>query len=495
MNLLIVKSRKYKMNGEYAMSKKQNLYRFFLVFFNIIFSICIGIYAYYYSNQSISMNAGCSMIAWLSIVTLIIQLTQLKLSSVRIISVLGFFVIAMHLFSFGEFYVAAAGKSDFLVYKNWFTSDFYIKIKAALFCIAAIESVFVGIMLHLSFNKSDVNDVNKDISNSRWRFIGVCLLIVGLPCRLIWDYLSIQMASETNTYSGGANVSGLIDDLQFLFIPGLICLLHSFRHKKGLVLFVLLFVTGVSMIIMSLSGIRRLYITGIVGLMFYYFYEYNWKKHSIFKIIISIVCVIVILNFIEMIRKNRFIGLGSDFFNNITIWDFFSIDFIWDSFAEFGLTSHAIYYDFVYFPTEASHYNGLTFLYAIIYIFPVGFIYNVNQQGASIIESLSGVAVGGSILNDLFINFGWSSLFLAPLLGLFLSWLCYKPVKRGYINLDNIRTFFLCSILLNYARGDIMELLRPSVYILIFFYLLLKIRGLNDNNDKYQISFSLEKNT
>ena len=233
-------------------------------------------------------------------------------------------------------------------------------------------------------------------------------------------------------------------------------------------------VMAVEVLVMALSGNRRLYITSLVGLVFYFYYEYPWKKHEKWKIILFGILGITVLNYIELIRKYRFLGLGANFFSAITFSDLFSLNFLWDILAEFGLTSHAIYYDFMYITRFSDLYLGKTFLTAIIYIVPIGFIINVNEQAASIIERLSGSAVGGSMINDLFVNWGWAGLFVAPFVGYFIARLGYRSVERGKISFENIYMFFVFPMILGYARGDIFEVLRPAAYIYILFFLCTK---------------------
>lgn len=450
--------------------------RSILLPFNLLIGVLIGVYGFALSECQVSLGYVSTVISLLSLILIAFQFLQLKYVNVKLISAIGAFLLGCNFFSFGEFYVCFFGHEDLLVYPTWFSTNLDVKFRTGFYMLAAIQCAFSGIFAYFIFSKRNVKKktIKWDLTNKQWLKIGLVFLAIGLPCRLYWDYLNMLLGSSNNMYSGGASVSGLLDDFQVFFIPGLICVLHGLREKKELVLFIIGFVMAAEVVVMATSGNRRLYITSLVGLFFYFYYEYPWKKHAKWKIILFAFLGITILNYLELIRKYRFLGLGANFFNAISISDLFSLDFLWDSLAEFGLTSHAIYYDFLYITRFTDLYLGKTFLTAIIYIIPIGFIINVNKQAASIIERLSGSAVGGSMINDLYVNWGWAGLFIAPFVGCFIARLGYRNVERGKINFENIYMFFVFPMILGYARGDIYEVLRPATYIYILFALCTK---------------------
>lgn len=451
--------------------------RFVLLPFDILIGMLMGIYGYTLSGGIVSLGHVSKVISLLSFSLIIIQFLQLKYVNVKLISSVGAFLLGCNFFSFGEFYVCFFGHEELLVYPTWFSYNLDIKYQTGFYMLAAIQCAFSGIFAYSIFSKKNVRitTVKKDLTDTQWLKIGFVFLLIGLPCRLYWDYLNILLGSSNNMYSGGASVSGLLDDFQILFIPGLICVLHGLRKNKALVISIIGVVMAMEVLVMASSGNRRLYITSLVGLFFYFFYEYPWKKHAKWKIVLFAILGITVLNYLELIRKYRFLGLGANFFSAISFSDLFSFDFLWDSLAEFGLTSHAIYYDFLYITKFSDLYLGKTFLTAIVYIVPIGFIINVNKQAASIIERLSGSAVGGSMINDLFVNWGWAGLFVAPFVGYFIARLGYRNVERGKINYENIYMFFVFPMILGYARGDIFEVLRPAAYIYILFSLCTKL--------------------
>lgn len=454
-------------------SIRLNNIRHVLLPFTFVLGIMIGLYGYFWGETKVSLEQGSMVITVLSISLLCLHFWELKYIGIKLISVIGAFILGCNFFSFGEFYVCAFGYSDLLVYPTWFNTDFDIKYQTGFYMLAAIDMTVIGILYYFVYSKKHLREkvVHRDLSDLDWVKVGAVFLAIGLPCRLYWDYLNILLGSSANMYSGGAVVSGLLDDFQIFFIPGLICVLHGLRKYKTFSLSVIGLVMAIEVVVMAGSGNRRLYITSLVGLIFYFYYEYPWKRHSKWKMGLFAGLGMVILNFIELIRKYRFLGLGANFFAAIEFTDLFSLNFIWDSLAEFGLTSHAIYYDFLYFPSASGFYWGKTFLTAIVYIIPMGFIVNVNKQAASIIEKLSGSAVGGSIVNDLFVNWGWTGLMVAPFVGHFIARLSYRKAERGRINFENIYMFFVFPMVLGYARGDIYEVLRPAAYIFILFKL------------------------
>lgn len=447
-----------------------------ILVWNLLIGIIIGCYGCFFNNHIISINWGCILISLVSLGLLIMQLTILYSLKVNLISTISFFIIACYLFCFGEYYVVFLGHENLLIYPNWFKKDFVGKYQSAIFSLASIQFIFIGIYYWLKKQTTNTKKfVCEDVSDIQWLKIGLIFLVISLPCRLIFDYMTVLKGKTSMIYSGGPSLSGIIDDFQLLFIPGLMCILHSIKKKKSVVFCISFIVLLVEIYIMAQSGNRRLYVTSIAGIVLFLYYEYPFKKNKLIKFLIIGILGLVFLNFIELIRKYRFVGLGKTFFAAIDFTELFSSSVIIDCFAEFGLTSHSIYLAFANIKNLADFYWGQTFITSIIYTIPFGFIIDFNPQGSEIVAALSGSTVGGSIVTDLYVNWGWFSLFFAPFLGAFIAKISYNSTKLVKITTDNIFTFMIFPFVLGYARGDFFELSRPVIYTFILLYICKKL--------------------
>ena len=294
---------------EMSRVRRNNARKLFLPL-DIILGAIIGIYGFMLSGYNVSLEHASFVITLLSIALIAIDYFQLKYIGVKLISVVGAFILACHLFSFGEFYVCFFGHRELLVYQNWFSSDLDIKFRTGFYMLAALQCSFIGIFSYFLYSKHNRprQGPKQDLTSVQWIKIGIVFLVLGLPCRVYWDYLNILQGRLSNIYAGGASVSGLIDDLQILFIPGVVCVLHGLRRNRITVITVVAIIIAVEFLVMASSGNRRLYITSLMGLVFYCYYEYPWKKRQWWKVAIFAVLGLVVLNYLELIRKHTFGG-------------------------------------------------------------------------------------------------------------------------------------------------------------------------------------------
>lgn len=422
-------------------------------------------------------------IACISLILLLLHLIQTKCLGIPIISVTSVFIILSHVFNLGYYYLKLFEKEDFFLFGDWFKYDLDTKVNSGMFSIIAVHCVVMGIVIAQDWNmqKSVYTTYEMDESNEAEiiaiRNVGIVLLFITLPCRLYWDYLMIRQSFISGGYVGGVESSGLVGDIQTLFVPAFLCYLYSLKNKKSFKLWVFSYV-GICIVVMMLSGSRRYYVTGIIIIAIFYLKEYKAnKKKNFFKYLLIAYGGIILLNLMTYIRNSRLASSNDAF----SISLLFSLDFLWETFSEFGITGNVSYYACKYFPSLSKFLFGQTYLGAIVYILPIGWLISLKASVGSIIYALSHNAVGGSYIGDLFANWGWFSIPFAILTGLLIGSICNEVDERSDIK-SVVLKYAVGYFVINYVRSSTLEILRGSVYTIILITVLYKFVFLHKNN-------------
>ena len=452
---------------------------------NILILLVLVAIAKLYVN---SANFGHAHILFsvISVIMLANQLIQLKRRNISITSFFSVFLILSYVFNFGYIYLKLFGQTDFLIlYRDWFNSDLQAKYNGYWFALCAIQATFSGIIINI--NKKQNNNIQEyrtfrklppETKKQILFWVGIVLLLISLPCRLIWDINQVKLSTISAEYVGGYSATGIIDDLQILFTPALICLMcgKKVRSQKFARIVILLYIVY-AMLIMGASGARRAHVTNLLVMVIFYMAHYSPKRKYGLKGFFLCAGIIVVLNILTLIRENRHSSLGIMQMISENFEVLFSLDVIWEVFAEFGITGTVTYFTQRYFPLNISYQYGLSYLASFIYILPIGWLVKLNSSpaamfnayGQSIGEIRSGL--GGSYIGDLYANWGWWSLLFAIPLG-------YLIGEFGYIddrNKTSIRTvvnYCMSFVFLNYVRASIGELMRAGAYIVLAIYII-----------------------
>lgn len=406
-----------------------------------------------------------------SFITLVIQVYQMKKAGLPIVGIVCIFIILVHIFHFGNYYIKALGKEEFFLFENWWEEGIFEKARMGLYALMAVQGLHIGILINKVRVKNMAGykyekEYTEDQKAAAIRFVGGALLLISAPFRLMWDYRAIT--ANTGIYQGVATSGGLIDDLQVLFIPALICFMYgNMKNKKFNKVLFFVYIIG-AVFVMTSSGARRQYITGIVAMFVFYYNTYmkGQKKKNIFTYILLGLSGVVLLNILYLIRSYRktALGVGTIIFEHID--ELFSLNFIWETIAEFGITGNALLYAMRHFPQRIPFQLGRTYLYSAIYIAPVGWIIKLKASVGGMLYSITGNAVGGSVLADLFANFGWYSVFFAIIVGFVIAKI---SETKGY-GIKSATGYAVGSIILSYARGGLLETLRPVVIVIVVMY-------------------------
>ena len=353
------------------------------------------------------------------------------------------------------------------------------KCNAAFYSLMCIQGVFTGLVwTKVLVVRNGNNYLYFENRNNRKQVfkVGLLLFFIGLPFKLYYDYLNIANSIANGGYGGYGGVSGLTDDFQHFAIAGIITMIASGFKKKYFAYGLIILSFAYFFIVMLASGDRRYYITAIIGIVMAFIGSYlknsGLKSKKYNKLLVFFALFIVglfILNLITIIRYQRGDSLGTEMMVGSSIDQLFSFDGFWETLGEFGITINALVIAKAVVPSVIPFQYGLSYIYAIIYILPIGsFIHIPNASIGRAVTSYLDVPVGSSYILDLYANFGVVSFLPAIFLGVFMSKIVglHRPNSIKGLAISSAITY----ILINYVRSSTIEVLRPIVYIIVMYY-------------------------
>ncbi|WP_182199797.1 O-antigen polysaccharide polymerase Wzy [Paraliobacillus salinarum] len=454
-----------------------------IVFLNVLITLSLLLYTHI--NLKNYNDNWPVIISIISIVSLLIQLLSQRKLGFGIYDFVTYFFIFSHVFMFGNIYLLAIDKAEFI---SWGLIHRYhdeLLFESALFILCYLQVLNLGI---LAFAKERINvnvQTHKfELKDKAVKNIGIVLAIISFPFRLIIDVGNIIAAQSNGSYYALESQSGISDDIAILFVPSMIFILNSSISKKKKTVLLIAFILY-STLNMILTGDRRYQFIGILIVIINYFYV-NKTKIKVSRVIVLCILGVVGLNIltqISQIRQNSLVSITQFFSGGFT--SFFSLDFIFEVFGEFGLSFMTVVIAMENIPKLIPFQYGFSFWGAIPSILPIGWIFPDFFYDVSIFRRLyeiEGYPVGASLPGELYANFGWHGLFITFVLGSFIG----KYFKFSKMNnpLKTAQYFSVFYILINIVRASFLEITRNLFLIIIIpfmvFYFLKSMREKSD---------------
>jgi len=417
---------------------------------------------------------------YLSIVSLLITYLFLYVYKVKIAEFPTVMISLTYLFMFGRVWLNYLG-FDSNIY--WVLHKLYDPLelqRVGILTVCCTHSLFLGMMC--AYRKNNNVQIEKreleEIDKSSLYSLGIILLLIGIPCRIISDIRSVLATASSGSFTSISASTGMIDDLAFLYVPGLICLMET-RTNLRKVIYIILFVYFI--IIMSITGDRRYYVSAIVTFGAYIIQKGSLRSHKVKpeRMLIIILVATVFLNFLEVVRKIRMGNLTS-FFNFITNYgvDVFVLDnVIYDVLVEFGISFYSVVSVVSCIPYYFPYQYGMTFLKTIPSVLPVGFLFGNMFSEASpstYINQFLSRPVGATMFGDLYANFGIFCIAGVFVFGIILGNLFRgeKAKRQGYQCMKYYTYYY---ILINLVRCSIFEIFRPMIWCTFIPYCILML--------------------
>jgi hypothetical protein len=446
----------------------------------IFMIICLVVLAFFWSSDKISSGGWSAPVFYLSVVSLLINAAFLVKYKVKITEFPAVMTLLTYLFMFGRVWLNYLGQ-DGKIY--WVLHKLYEPLemqRTGIMVVCCVHALFIGmISLYRKKSKREFLLTTSNIDESQLFNLGMILLVIGLPCRIITDIQSVISTSATGNFLSITANAGLIDDLAFLYVPGLICLMESRPAIKKPVIIIL---AAYFIVIMAVTGDRRYYVSAIVTFGAYMFRKKTGdsnNKVNIGKVILIVLLVALFLNFLEIIRRIR-TGNLTDFFGFLGNYgaDVFALDgLIYDVFEEFGISFFSVVSIVSCFPSVFPFQYGMTILRTIPSALPIGSLFGDLFSQASpstYVNPYLGRAVGATMFGDLFSNFGLFCIPAAFLIGLMLGYF-FRAEKAAENNYDCVRYYTYYYILINLVRCSLFEVFRPMIWCTFIPFVILSV--------------------
>lgn len=437
-----------------------------IIFLNVLM-LCVQLfYLFQYWNSPVITDNWATIPAILALIAAIINTYSMFRLKIHIYDFRFVFIALSYMFMFGRVWVASLGlewETSWRVQIHFSEVDMF---HTAFYCLCCIQLMFLGMFSLERENNNFFKIIEDSKTNERLHTTGLVLLLIGVPCRLITDANAVIMALTTGYYVSITSLVGLWDDFAFLLIPGVLCILESRPRKRVSILGI---VFAYFLVIMSLTGDRRYYVSGILALGMY-FVTRMWekKKPNAFKLVGLATMALFFLNFLQVVRSARNGGLGtfSAFLSNYGAKLFDFSELFVNVFGEFGITFYSVVSIVEYVPSSVMGFQyGMTILRSLPYIIPLGGYIGVNGvvEPSLVINEITGQPVGGSLFGDLYANFGILSLIVVFLLGRVIK-CTFRRMKNNNSPMGAVLYFTCIYILINLVRCSICEIVRPIIW-------------------------------
>ncbi len=388
------------------------------------------------------------------------------------------FMVFMYIFMCGRVWLNCFGLDGdiFWVLHTFFPHD--VMARASMYCLCCIQAIFLG-LLCTKQKMPLVYERNSEYTDSNRLFLtGILLLLIGLPCQIYVDIHSIRATLSSGSYLSITGVTGLIDDFAFLLIPGILCLMES-RPKQRKVIFGA--IGAYFLLVMSLTGNRRYYVTSIVAIGAYLLYvirrdKPQKEKISIKRYVFIGILGVLFLSFLQVLREIRVNGLGSlsEFLINHGSDIFVVDDLLYEVLAEFGISFFSVTNIIANVPTMLPFQYGMTFVGMLPFLLPVGFLLGdlfVLAEPSAGINAATVNGLGSTLLGDLYANFGSAGILFSFLFGIILSKIVNLS-KREQGGIKLVMYYSLYRIMINLVRCTVFEVYRPSIWMYCIVYII-----------------------
>lgn len=436
----------------------------------IFMTICIIELKYLWFSDTIIMGKWSAPTFYLSVVSFVINIVFLHRYGVKIVEFPAVMTLLTYLFMFGRVWLNFWGQ-DKNIY--WVLHKLYDDIemqRVGVLAVCCTHALFIGM---ISVYKRQITNISKtekksyELNKSLLYSLGLIMLIIGIPCRIITDMQNVISTSLTGSFTSITATTGIIDDLAFLYVPGLICVMES-RPNLRKPLFIAIF--GYFIIIMAITGDRRYYVSAIITFGAYIIQKESLlgENKNICKLFFIGIIIAIFLNFLEVIRKIRMENLTSFWlFLKKHGTDVFVLDdMLYEILSEFGISFYSVVSIVNCIPKVFPYQYGMTLLKTIPSCIPIGFIVgNIFSEASpsTYVNPYLGKPVGATMFGDLYANFSVYCIFFVFIVGLFLGNLFRKENlnKDGYYCMKYYTYYY---ILINLVRCSIFEVFRPMVW-------------------------------
>lgn len=357
----------------------------------------------------------------LILLMLIVDGIYLKSISVSLLSPVGFYILILNLFHFGQAILTSFDPNYISQSTNFVRNESRLIKSTLTFAFFACELIIFFILLFYSEkDKNDYIESEIKFDDATIRRIGVIIFCITAPCRYIYDVSRIIIMQRTGNYLETFNTSfsGVFTQFADFYLIAVILILVSLRENiikaRAFVIFVM-----AEFALAMLSGGRMYGVISIYIILFVYFgcvETFSFKQY-----ITMFVLAVLGLQFLSIISNTRLNGISVQSIKQYTSSSRNNI-FV-NILDEFGATIFTVRETIAEVPSMIPFQKGLSYLKALAFVgINIGGILdkiNLEVRYTQILHKP--YSYGGSIIGEMYYNFGYLSLLLTPLIGLLIG--------------------------------------------------------------------------
>lgn len=370
-------------------------------------------------------------------------------------------------------------------------------LNAEMFTILSLICFHIGALfsckkLQLDNNSTIKNPKDSTLMNAAIKKVGLIFLFFSAPS-FFYTLLSMVTTVATKGYRaiyGYDEVSGLslstmdkmVNITSDYFIPALICLLIVYRNSRRN--------RNIILLLMGIEIVIKLYIGGrgdaiILLLIILVTYHYTVKPITLRKALKYSMYGYILISFLTVIAQTRG-DTNRSIFNYISVFcdSFGNENLFISAVSEMGFTLYPLLMVMKIVPSFYGFLHGKSYLYAFTSIIPnIGFwevhpatLY--SRGGVWLMEVLNlSFGPGYTLCADAYRNFGWGGFWILALFGMLFGKI-YSSFDKNTINrrpeIFAVVMIFTYSTLMC-VRGDNVYLVRPTFYIVLPMYIMIKL--------------------
>ena len=321
------------------------------------------------------------------------------------------------------------------------------------------------------------------------RRIGFIFCVLFIIPRLYIDFLYLRVGYHE---SFSLSINGFFETFAEGFYIGLLFLLVGYQNNKQkctiLFLLIMLF-CAVGMI----SGRRQEKVVFVLAAVILYLNILNSKKIKLYKILS--IGFLLFLTFV-LIATFGDIRSGSHTFASflVSFKKNFSFDLIFDQLEEFGSAGYTLAATVQSFSKYGTGY-GANYLQSWVIVFPqVGGVFDqvtANLNFVYQIPSSLNYWLGGSLLGELYYNFGWLSALLFIPFGFFVGQIS-KSIRNAFgqnhVSMGALASIIIMGPMFLWIRGVFSYIPRTLVWMLLIAVLVNMI--FKKSNSQFSYSYN-----
>lgn len=396
-----------------------------------------SIFAYIAISIIIAMSgivfwSNFNLMTWLLIIELVAFLVTVKING-YFMSVGTIFAVFVFFFHCSQGIITTFGFDDPYFHRSVIArsqgNEFLL---AELYVLLSIVAYGISYLIKVSRKPQYVQQSSfaySEEDNYRLRNLYKVAVVIFAICVIPLVYMDIQKITALragaylDTYTTYREGVGKYISLIGQFArPAISLIILSLSNKKQQARIVLI-LSSIYFGVMMLSGDRGTNMIYIITNLFIYCKFVS--KPKVRSVLVGIVIGYFFLGFVSAISLFRYTDFSFESF--LQVFDLRSSDgIIYSSLREFGGSMISLIYSMRFIPSYANYNYGLTYIVSLLLIspkLPQAMVNALNNNFAftSVFPTAYLDSLGGSVLGELYYNFGWLGALFTLFVGLFIS--------------------------------------------------------------------------